>query len=230
MRVVGGRGAAGAVCVVRRAFGAMSLLLALAGCTSSGWQLSGPAADLRGTTVAVESIEGPPPPVVHRFAQDLNEAAANRQIAIVPRGTQAVYRVRGYLAPQAGGASIAWAWDIYDAAENRAFRLRGEEKAAPGRRSWSDEQAMRRIARASVEQLAAFISEPRPAPPAAPPPARGPSIIAAGDDFRPEAAGIFQVFTASPAPSALDSPAEAVPLPPHRPGRSAVALAFGDPQ
>ena len=227
MRVVRGGAATGAVCgVAGRAFGAISLLLALAGCTST-FQLPGAVATLRGTTIAVESIEGPPPLVVHRFERDLTEAATARQIGIVPRGTQAAYRARGYLAPQAGGASIAWAWDIYDAAENRAFRLRGEEKATAGRRSWTDEQAMRRIARASVEQLVAFLSEPRTAPPAAPPPARGPSIIAAIDDFRPEAAGIFRVFTASLAPAALDAPSEAVPLPPRRPSRSATVLAFG---
>ena len=142
----------------------------------------------------------------------------------MPRGTQAVYRARGYLAPQAGGASIAWAWDIYDAAENRAFRLRGEERATAGRRSWTDEQAMRRIARASVEQLVAFLSEPRMAPPAAPPPARGPAVIAASDDFRPEAAGIFRMFTASAAPPALDAaerggPAAAPSSPPVRRAR-----------
>src|SRR5262245_8624139 len=201
MRVVGGRGAVGAVGRVVRASGAIGLFLALAACTSSSWQLPGATTDLRGTTIAVESVEGPPPLVVHKFERDLNEAAASRQIAIVPRGAQAVYRARGYLASQAGGASIAWAWDIYDAAENRAFRLRGEEKATTGRRSWTDEQAMRRVARASVEQLVAFLSEPRTAPPAAPPPSRGPSVIAGGDDFRPEAAGIFRVFTASAAPA-----------------------------
>ncbi len=227
MGVVRGGGAAGAgYGVVRRAFGVLSLL-ALAGCGST-WQIPGPTADPRGTTIAVESIDGPPAPVVHRFVRDLNEAAATRQIAIVARGTQALYRVRGYLAPQAGGASIAWAWDVYDAAENRAFRLRGEEKAAPGRRSWTDEQALRRIARASVEQLVAFLSEGRTPPPAPPPPARGPSVIAAGDDFRPEAAGIFRVFIASPVAPALDPPAAAVPLPPHRPRPSAAALAFSE--
>ena len=226
MRVVRGGGAAGARFGVVRALGVL-ILLALAGCTST-WQLPGATTNLRGTTIAVESIEGPPPLVVHKFERDLNEAAASRQIAIVPRGTPAVYRARGYLAAQAGGASIAWAWDVYDTAENRAFRMRGEEKATAGRRSWTDEQAMRRIARASVEQLVAFLSEPRTTPPAAPPPARGPAVIAAGDDFRPEAAGIFRVFTASPAPATLDSPSEAVPLPPRRPGRSETMLAFGE--
>jgi len=227
MRVVRGGAATGAVCgVAGRAFGAISLLLALAGCTST-FQLPGAVATLRGTTIAVESIEGPPPLVVHRFERDLTEAATARQIGIVPRGTQAAYRARGYLAPQAGGASIAWAWDIYDAADNRVFRVRGEEKATAGRRSFTDDQALRRIARASVEELVAFLFEPRTAPPAAPPPGRDPAVFAAGDDFRPEASGISRVFTESAAPPARAAPSEAVPLPPHRPHRSAV-LAFGE--
>jgi hypothetical protein len=204
------------------------LILTLPGCSST-WQMPGPSADLRGTTIAVESVDGPPATVVHRFVRDLNEEAATRQIAIVPRGAQALYRVRGYLAPQAGGASIAWAWDIYDAGENRAFRLRGEERSAAGRQSWADEQALRRIARASVEQLVAFLSENR-APPAALPPARAPANIASRDDFRPEAAGIYRVLTSNPPPPALDPTTEAanVPLPPHRPAPSAATLAFND--
>ena len=196
---------------------------------------SAPVADLRGTTIAVESVEGPPPAIVHKFVRDLGEEAAARQLALLPQGAQAHYRMRGYLAPQAGGG-IAWAWDIYDAGQNRAFRLRGEERT--GARSWgADPQAMRRIARASIEQLATFLSS-RPAgtTPAAPTaPTGNPSLIAALDDFRPEAAGIFRLFgagTAPPDPEAGRDAASFVPLPPHRPapsGPPAAHLAFSEP-
>jgi hypothetical protein len=208
------------------------LLLALPGCAST---VQGPSADLRGTTIAVESVDGPPAPVVHKFVATLNEEAATRQIAIVPRGAQALYRVRGYLAPQAGG-SIAWAWDIYDAAENRAFRLQGEERSTTGRsnasrtwaeRTWADEQALRRIARASVEQLVTFLAESRGAP-AAPPAGGGSQIVASSDDFRPEAAGIFRVSASNPPPPAPGAETASVPLPPHRPAPAAATLAFNN--
>ena len=45
---------------------------------------------------------------------------------------QADYRLRGYLAAHAEGAttSIVWVWDVYGAGQRRAFRLSGEDKGA----------------------------------------------------------------------------------------------------
>jgi len=184
------------------------LTLSTTGCASSGPTPSA-FADLRGTTIAFESIEGPPAAVSQRFARNLNEETSARQIVVVPAGGQAQYRIRGYLAAQP--TSIAWAWDVYDATQQRAFRLRGEEQAA-GRRSWAgaDDAVLRRIARASVEQFAGFLAADRtPASPETRRPARSPSVIAASGDL-PEA------------------PSPDVPLPRYRPApnASSAALAY----
>ena len=198
-----------------RMAGVVILALSAAACTTTG--LTGSVSDVRGTTIAVDSIDGPPPAIAQKIARDLNTEATARQIVVVERGGQAMYRVRGYLAAQAdqAGTSIAWAWDIYDAEQRRVFRLRGEDKAGGSGRSWSaaDEAMLRRIARASVDQLVAFLASPRTAFGPAPEPGDAPSrasILAGVDDFGPEAAGIFRVFR--PAPVALGAATEAAPL------------------
>ena len=240
-----GAGAAGAwrfACdSFHRIAGVVILALSAAACTTIG--LTGPVSDVRGTTIAVDSIDGPPPTIVQKITRDLNAEATARQIVLVERGGQAMYRVRGYLATQAdqAGTSIAWAWDIYDGEQRRVFRLRGEDKAGAGGRSWSaaDEAVVRRIARASVDQLVAFLTSPRTALGPAPDPGnapRGTSILTSLDDFRPEAAGIFRVLRPAPVPLPLDAATEAaapaeVPLPRNRPAPEAAptaALAYAE--
>jgi hypothetical protein len=145
------------------------LTLAISGCSGPGQ--SPFLANATGITVALDSIDGPPPAVFHKFIRDVNEEAAARQIAIAPSGGPAPYRLRGYLTVSDEGSttSIAWAWDIYDAAERRVFRLQGEEQAGAGRQSWAaaDDPVTRRIAQASMQQLAVFLAGVRaPASPA----------------------------------------------------------------
>jgi len=125
-----------------------------------------PLADARAAAsaavIAFETIEGPPAQVVGRLVNHLTEETAARQIAVVPREDIAAYRIRGYLAfNDERQGSIAWAWDVYDADQRRAFRLTGTEPG--GRRGWSstDDGTLRKIARASVEQLVAFIASAR---------------------------------------------------------------------
>jgi hypothetical protein len=110
----------------QRVAGMLLRTLAAAGCGSTGPAPS--LADAAGSTIALESIDGPPPSVFHKFVRDLNEEAASRQIAVASHGASAPYRLRGYLSAytQGGTTAIAWAWDIYDAAEHRAFRARKE--------------------------------------------------------------------------------------------------------
>ncbi len=227
--------------------GGMALLLAVAGCAA---EVHSPSlfADPGGAAVALDSIEGPPSAIFQRFVRDLNEEAQARQIAVVPRGERAPYRLRGYLAAHTVGhkTSIAWVWDIYDTAERRAFRLTGEEAGTTARKSWAaaDEQVLRRIARVSVEQLAVFLATARPpASPANPPPTTvaSRSLLLPGqlDDFRPEASGIFRIFQreASEAEAGAggmsEQPrADEIPLPPDRPAPPLAtpgAFAYSDP-
>src|SRR5215468_2434637 len=80
-----------------RRIGVLVLGLALSGCMGAG-QIAG-LSDGRRATVAVESVEGAPPAVVHRFVTLLNDEAAARGITVVSPN-EANYRVRGYLAAQ----------------------------------------------------------------------------------------------------------------------------------
>jgi hypothetical protein len=221
----------------------MVLALGAASCSTLGQMMPAPTADVGGTTVAFESVDGPPAAVVHKIVRDLSAEAAARQIVVVPRGAEAMYRVRGYLAahPEAGQTAIAWAWDVYDSGQRRVFRLRGEDKAGAAGRAWTaaGDPTVRRIARASVDQLVVFLASGRVAlrpEPAAAAPQQGRSLLAGLDDFTPEAAGIFRVFRPAPVPLAIDAspetlPAE-VPLPPDRPAparATANPLAYADP-
>jgi len=146
------------------------LLLAIAatGCTNIIPASQVPLADASGAVVTFETIEGPPAKVVGRLMSDLNEEAAARQIAVVARGGAPLYRIRGYLAlDDEREPSIAWAWDVYDSDQHRAFRLTGVEPAGAGRRAsgavWAatEDATLRKIAHASIEQLVAFIAAAR---------------------------------------------------------------------
>jgi hypothetical protein len=242
----GGATAASRVALSRqRVAGVLMLTLAVAGCGSTGQ--SPFLADAAGATVALESIDGPPPSVFHKLVRDLNDEAATRQIAVAPRGGAAPYRLRGYLAAHAEGGTtaIAWAWDIYDSAEHRAFRIQGEERAGAGGKSWAaaSDEVLHRIARASMEQVAVFIAAARtPGAPAAEvaatPTEQGLSLLAKFDDFRPEAAGIFRLLGSEPTPTIEGASAtggspqpDDIPLPRFRPAPigTTAAFAFADP-
>ena len=75
---------------------------------------------------------------------------------------------------------IAWVWDVYDANQQRALRLSGEEPAGkPGRDAWSaaDDMVLRKIAQAGLSGLSAMINGgPAEAPPAPGPARRGPAV------------------------------------------------------
>jgi hypothetical protein len=166
--------------------------LALSACASAG-QIANLTETGR-TAVAIESVEGAPASVVHRFVDVLKDEAAAHQIAVVPAG-EANYRLRGYLATDATTA-VSWAWEVYGADQKRAVRLGGEEKTAG--RGWeqADDRVLRRIARAGVAQLAAFLAATRP--PSASALAASPlrpstSPLGSADDWAPEASGIFRL-------------------------------------
>jgi hypothetical protein len=164
-----------------------------AGCTTDGGApgMAAVSVSARGPTVAFESIDGPPVGVFQKLVVDLNEEAQARQIMVVSREAPAAYRIRGFLAVHVdrGRPQVAWVWDVYDAEKRRALRITGEE---PGTRrgsdAWNaaDDQMLRRIARASVERLVAFLASPpgSPGEPSAPI-AQAPRVAAA-DDAQPE--------------------------------------------
>ena len=116
-------------------------------------------------SIAFEQIDGPPEGVFRKLVHELSEEAQMRQVAVVSRERPAQYRVRGYIAAHVRGnrTTIAWVWDVYDADQKRALRVSGEEEAGrAGDDAWAtiDEQTLRRISRASLNQLVAFLAAP----------------------------------------------------------------------
>src|ERR1700733_15894817 len=148
-----------------------------------------------GPTVTFESIDGPPPQVFQRMVDVLDSESKLRSLAIVPRESQAAYRVRSYLAAEVnhGRTVIAWVWDVYDQNQQRALRLSGEEPAGKsGRDPWSaaDDLVLRKIAQAGLSGLAGMINgtSPADAPQPAPPSTlsrRGPAVASAEDSPAP---------------------------------------------
>src|SRR5438552_6012626 len=168
----------------RAAIAAVLLAVAcgLGGCAGGG-AAGGPFAMAGGSpTVAFESIDGPPPHVFDRMVDVLDSESKLRNLAIVSREGSASYRVRSYLSAQVvrGRTMIAWVWDVYDANQQRALRLSGEEPAGkPGRDAWSaaDDMVLRKIAQAGLSGLSAMINGgPAEAPPAPGPARRGPAV------------------------------------------------------
>jgi len=146
---------------------AAALLAALAsGCTVSNTSNAALAATAStGPTIAFESIDGPPVGVFNRLVDTLSAEAQARNLAIASREGAANYRVRGYLAAQVirGRTHISWVWDVYDDDRLRALRITGEEAGGRGGDPWSiaDDGMLRRIARASMDRLAAYLGNPR---------------------------------------------------------------------
>lgn len=226
---------------VARISALFALSVAVAGCNTTGQRMG--ALPGQRASIAFEFIDGPPPAVFQKLVQKLNEEAEARQVPVVTREGYAPYRVRGYYAVgiEKRRTVVSWVWDVYDAEARRNVRLSGEEKSAPlGRRdAWAaaSDELLGRAARHGMEQLAAFMG-PAASPPVPPTPDttgpqdRPPVTVAAADDFRPEAAGIFRLFGA---PSSAPAEASAavlpngseVPLPRRRPlgARDRVALA-----
>jgi len=208
----------------------------LAGCTTDG-QPTLAGAQPRGATVAFDSIDGPPPGQFRTLVQKLNDEAQARQLAVNSRETPSAYRVRGHLAAKVakGTTTISWQWDVLDQNEQRAFSITGEEtaKGTPKTRqrdAWSaaDDEMLRRIARTSVEQLAAFLTSPEAAPGESPAVAQTASI--GQRDASPEAAGIFRIYRPNADPvatadeqAAAQETAGLVPLPRRRPAAQAAA-------
>ncbi|MDF0494449.1 hypothetical protein [Bradyrhizobium yuanmingense] len=140
-----------------------------------------------GATVAFESIDGPPPQVFDRMVGVLDSESKLRSLSVVSREGTAAYRVRSYLSAQVvrGKTVIAWVWDVYDANQQRALRLSGEEptSAKGGRDAWlaADDLVLRKIAQAGFSGLSNMINGTPDAPGAAPA-LRGPAVASVVKD------------------------------------------------
>jgi hypothetical protein len=174
--------------------GLAALLLALAstfgGCANNGatgGNASGALAmasdSSSGSTVAFESIDGPPPQVFDRMVGVLDSESKLRSLSIVSREGNAAYRVRGYLSAQVvnGKTAIAWVWDVYDRNQQRALRLSGEEAAGrAGRDPWAaaDDLVLRKIAQAGFSGLTNMINgtPPQQDTPPSTPGRHGPAV------------------------------------------------------
>lgn len=141
-----------------------------------------------GATVAFESIDGPPPQVFDRMVGVLDSESKLRSLSVVSREGTAAYRVRSYLSAQIvrGKTVIAWVWDVYDANQQRALRLSGEEPTSgkggrdASRDPWgaADDLVLRKIAQAGFSGLSNMINGTPDAPSAAPG-LRGPAVASA---------------------------------------------------
>ena len=140
---------------------------ALGGCAGGGGAANSyamaPSAG-SGATVAFESIDGPPPQVFDRMVGVLDSESKLRSLSVVSREGTAAYRVRSYLSAQVvrGKTVIAWVWDVYDANQQRALRLSGEEPTSVkgGRDPWAaaDDLILRKIAQAGFSGLSNMIN------------------------------------------------------------------------
>ncbi len=231
----------------------MTIVLAgaLAACSHAGPPNTA-ALQPRGATVAFDSIDGPPPAQFETLVRDLNDEAQTRRLAVISRESPSAYRVRGYLAAKVvkGHSTISWVWDVFDRDQHRALRIDGEETGkdavTDAGNAWSvaDDAMLGRIARASMDRLAAFLTSPG----VAPDPADGAAEVAltgpviGQPDTSPEAFGIFRIFHADADPALKTDPdlpngtaaaiapsniAGPVPLPRRRPG-ARTALSAGD--
>jgi hypothetical protein len=192
------------------------LLLAVAGCTTDNL-ITGSLPANGPTTVAFESVDGPPPEVFRSFVRKLDEAARARQIAVVSHGQPAHYRVRLYLAVEVAkrGTAVAWVWDVYDRDQRRALRIDGREKGARRTRdAWetADDATLDRIARSGMQQLSAFLAPDRrpQEPPAAPSAPSGDGrAVAQADTSGPDAAaGLVAGSLSAPRALAFAPPAQ----------------------
>jgi hypothetical protein len=213
---------------------AATCALMLAGCNPDNQAVS--AAQPRGATVAFESVDGLPPGQFRKLVQDLNDEAQTRRLAVISREQSSAYRVRGYLAIKLTKhqTTITWVWDVFDQDEQRALRISGEEMAKGRHRdAWAaaDDAMLGRIARASMDQLAAFLTSSEVAPGTAPSPTEPQVAMTKPDESSPEADGIFRVSHSQAESAQTDTPDAAsddgqdgpVPLPSRRPDARASA-------
>jgi len=201
--------------LLRSVLSVLILAATAAGCSSnvqSGRMAPFAVSASSATTVAFESIDGPPPEVFRKLVARLNEEADARRIVVVSRASPANYRVRGYVSALVEGdkTSYAWVWDVYDTDKRRALRIGGEVPAAGRpRNAWSgaDDRVLRSMARNGMDRIAIFLDATARSPAAVPAPNLV-TLVSARDDT-PEAAGIFRLFEPPTPPGDTAPPPDA---------------------
>ncbi len=141
---------------------ALAVTLALGACQNS---FSGSP---EGVPVVLESIDGAPAPVRTALVGELATAASERKVELVGSSAEARYRVRGYLSTetQDGETKVAYVWDVFDAQKRRAKRLAGSSpvRIPSGSISDMDKETLAKLAQASMDEIAGFLSASKNAP------------------------------------------------------------------
>ncbi len=156
---------------------ALIAALALGGCQTANGNKPVASTSITGgnNAIAFESIDGPPQPVFDKLVASLSTEASARQVKVVSRQSPAAYRVRGYLAAAVanGKGEVDWAWDVFDADQERVLRVSGTEKVGDGKDVWNklDDAALTRIAAQSLDEISTRLANGVPAPAAASDPA-----------------------------------------------------------
>ena len=160
--------------------------LALAGCANGDQTVTGSIPAAGAHTIAFESVDGPPRPVFDRLVAALSAEAERRSLPVVTHTGPSTYRVRAYLATlvekKKKQATLSWVWEVFDSAQNRAFRVAGQEALGAARNDvWAqcDDAMLMRIAAKGFDELVARLGT-LPAPDA--PPASGPAIAFTAPD------------------------------------------------
>ena len=122
-------------------------------------------------------------PIPQDWSRLLSEEAKSRELAVVTRDSPAQFRARGYASAQVRGKRtvIAWVWDVYDARQQRAIRISGEETSAAKPRGWAaaDDRDAPKHRPGKPDQLAGFPGQSRDSL-AGTPPERVPSAGTVG--------------------------------------------------
>lgn len=136
-----------------------AIALTMGLCACQGSLMSGSP---EGVPVALESIDGAPAPVQTALIGELATAASDRKVELVGSSAQARYRVRGYLstAMEDGETKVSYVWDVFDSQKRRAKRLAGSRSVtlASGSISTIDKETLAKLAQASMDEIAEFLS------------------------------------------------------------------------
>ena len=135
---------------------AAAMVVALGACQSSF------GGSPEGVPVALESIDGAPAPVRTALVGELANAASERKVELVGSSAEARYRVRGYLSTETanGETKVAYVWDVFDSQNRRAKRLAGSSPIGvpSGTISALDRETLAKLAQASMDEIAGFLS------------------------------------------------------------------------